>query len=416
MTASKWIVSAAMSAVLLGLGLAGSANEPSARLAHPTKVALDFRDRPVGEVVKAVETRTGKKVVAFGRMITKSAPGQFPIGGPVDQGWRDRSVTLESPAPVPFWEAIDRLAVAGQLTYRVGDFGDSTGVVFEGDGEAPSPACYAGPFRIGLLAVHEHRDVVLVRGPWVRFSISEIPSPADAAELASAPNNGGPLYAELNLAAEPGLVCRRDGRMRDLVAVDEAGRSLLDPRKEDARQSVQAIAPLGGGITPIVRVPLRRVEGGAASKVIKTLRGVIPLEVGALKSKPGVVITLGNNEGKTFRGGDAIFTVGTDRTEPDGRIKFAVSCRLSAEEPPDVRDARLAALRTYQIRIVDAQGANVRFASTSSGGDVQGNLTFSYEYAPIPDQQAGPPTEFRYYDLDRAVCLAAFEFHDIPLP
>jgi hypothetical protein len=324
-------------------------------------------------------------------------------------------VRLESPGPVSFWEAIDRLAVASRLAYRLGDFGETTGVVFEGDGDAPGPACYSGPFRVGLVGVHEHNDVVLVRGPWVRFYPSGLPAPADAADLASAPKDGGPLYVELGVAAEPGLVCRRNGPLKGLVAVDEAGRPLLVPAREDARQSMRAFAAIDGGITPIVRVPLRRAGGGGASKSIKRLRGVIPVEVAALKPEPAVVIRLGDAEGKVFRGGGAVFTVETDRTEPDGRRKLALSCRLSGDEAPAVRDARLAALRTYQLRVVDAHGGAVRFDSSSSGGDGRGTLSFSYEY--VPGQPLSePPAEFRYYDLDRAAWQIPFEFLDIPLP
>jgi len=402
-----------MAAVVLGLGPGGPDHDAGARLTKPTSVTLDFRDRPVGEVVKAIEARSGKRVTAHGNF-TKSAIGGFRLGGPADMSWRDRTVTLEAPEPVPFWEAIDRLAVAGRMAYRVGDYGDSTGVDFGGDGDAPSPACYAGPFRVGLLGVHEHREVIFVRGPWVRFYPSGVPAPADAADLTEAPKDGGTLYAELGVAAEPGLVCRRDGPLKGLEAVGEGGRSLLAQAKEDVRQTVQAFASIDGGITPTVRVPLKRVEGGGGRSV-KTLRGVIPLEVGALKPEPAVVIRLGDAGGKVFRGGGAVFTVETDRTEPDGRRKLALSCRLSGDMDPAVREARLAALRTYQIRVVDARGAPASFASTGSGGDGRGALSFTYEYVP-GQQPSEPPAEFRYYDLDRTAWQVPFEFRDIPLP
>jgi hypothetical protein len=403
-----------MAAAVCGLGLSGPDDDASARLTRPTSVALDFHDRTVADAVRAIENRSGKRVAAFGA-VAKSAGGFIPMAVPKDMSWRDRKVTLESPAPVPFWEAIDRLAVASRLAYRLSDFGESTGVVFEGDGDAPGPACYAGPFRIGLIGIHEHREVILVRGPWVRFYPSGVPVPADAVELTSAPKDGGLLYAELEVAAEPGLVCRRAGPLRDLEALDEAGRSILAPAREDERQSFQAFAAIDGGIAPVVRVPLRRVEGGGASKAIRRLRGVIPVEVGALKPEPAVVIRLGDAEGRTFRGGEAVFTVETDRTESDGRRKLSLSCRLTGEEASAVRAARLAALRTYQLRVVDDRGAAVRFASSSSGGDGRGTLSFSYEY--IPGQPVSePPAEFRYYDLDRAAWQVPFEFHDIPLP
>lgn len=407
-------------AAAVTLGLSGAGEEPGAALTRPTQVTLDFRGRPVGEVTKSIEKRTGKRVSALGTM-TKGIAGFGRPGGPADARWRDRTVTLEAPEPVPFWEAMDRLAEVGRIAYRLGEFGDtgagSTGVVFEGDGDAPGPACYAGPFRVGLSGVHEHRDAILVRGAWVRVYPSGVPVPADAAELASAPKDGGPLYVELQLMPEPGLVVRRDGPLEAPEVVDESDRSLLAPVREDERQSFDAFASVGGGIAPTVRVPLQRPGGGKASKTIKRLRGEIPVEVAVVQTKPAVVIPLGSAEGKTFRGGGAEFTVQTDRIEPDGRRKIAVSCRLTDEEKPPVRDARLAALRSYQLRVVDARGTPVRFSSAGSGGDGRGTLSFTYEYTPgQPPSPSGPPVEFRYHDLDRVTWRVPFEFHDIPLP
>ena len=419
MRAGTWASTAAVATAVLGLGLSGPEDVASARLNGPTSIALDFRDRPVAEVVKAIEARSGKRVAAFDAT-TKGASGFVPNLDPARKTWRDRKVTLESSGPIPFWEAIDRLSAAGRLAYRVGDFGDSTGVVFEGDGDSdggvPGPACYAGPFRIGLIGVHEHREVVLVRGPWVRFYPAGSTAPADASDLVSAPKDGGPLYVELNVAAEPGLVCRRDGPLIGLQALDEAGRPLVAPAREEPRQALQAFASIDGGITPIVRVPLSRAGEDSPSRSIKTLRGTIPVEVGALRPEPAVVIRLGNSEGKTFRGGGAEFAVETDRVEADGGTKFALSCRLSAEMEPALREARLAALRSYQLRVVDAQGKPVHFSSSSSGGDGRGTLTFSYRYTPEASNRSGPPTEFRYYDLDRAALAIPFAFRDIPLP
>ena len=378
MHANRWTFTLSLSVFVVGIGVCGQEREAGKRLREPSLVALDFRERTVAEVVRTIENRSGKRVAAFGAM-TK---GAFPGGDPADLDWRDRKVTLESPAPVPFWEAIDRLAVASRLAYRIADFEVTTGVVFEGEGDPPSPACYAGPFRIGLRAIHEYHENIFLRGPWVKFYPSGLAFPADATELAEAPVDGGPLHVELEVAAEPGLVCRRDGPLRDVKVLDDAGRPIQGFRKEDERQTVLAFASIDGEIAPIVRVPLQRAKGNRTSKSIKTIRGVIPVEIGALQREPAIVIPLGAAEGKTFRGGGAVFTVETDRTEADGRRKLAISCRLTTEDDPAVREARLANLRTYQLRILDDHGMTSQFATRSSGGDGRGTLSFSYEYDP----------------------------------
>ncbi|SIO57629.1 hypothetical protein SAMN05444166_5449 [Singulisphaera sp. GP187] len=431
MTIGKWPLAAIAAAGLLGLGLAEPDQDVAARLTRPTKILLDFRDRPVAEVIKELARRSGKRVVES-RSMVKSVAGVSRIGVQPDLSWLERTVTLESPAPVPFWEGIDRLAEAGRLAYRVGEFGamgsSSTGVSVEGDGTAPSPACYAGPFRVGLLGVHEYNEVILVQGAWVRFYPATTVGQATAADLSAAPKDGGPCYVELNVAPEPGLICRRTGPLQILEAVDESGRSLLAPAREDARQSFDAFAGVGGGFTPVLRIPIkpRAPEGGGGgggrSQSIKTLRGLIPVEIAVLQAEPALVIPLGAAEGKTFRGGGAEFTVGSDRTDPDGRMNLAVTYRLATEYEATVRESRLAALRTYQLQIVDARGEPAWHQSSSSGGDGRGTMNFSLEYIPSPQEpEPGvrpklPPAAIRYYDLDRAAFQIPFEFHDIPLP
>ena len=68
-------------------------------LARPTLVTLDFRDRPLSEVVDAIADRTGLGLILD--VVADPKRAQTPI-------------TLVSPSPVPFWEALDRLGkVAG---------------------------------------------------------------------------------------------------------------------------------------------------------------------------------------------------------------------------------------------------------------------------------------------------------------
>jgi hypothetical protein len=392
------------------------ADEPGPPLARATPVVLDFRDRPLLDVARTIEARTGKRVT-IGGLANRGFNGmEFLEMGQLR--WRDQRITLEAPAPLPFWEAIDRLAVAaGGLSYRLGDWGETTGVVLERGGEAPGPSCRAGPFLVALRGVHAYREAILVRGPWVRFEPSGVAVPADAATLTAAPADGGPLYAELEITPEPGLVCRRDGPVVVEAAEDAAGRARAAPSREDERQRVAAFGIIGAGIAPVVRIPLSRPDGDApGAGSLRILRGTIPVEIGVLRREPAVVIRLGGAEGRVVRGGGAEFTVRADRTQPDGRRSLAIDGRLIGDDdPPAVREARLSALRTFQVRVVDAGGQPARFASTSGGGDGRGTISLGYEYAPTPEAPA-PPAEFRFYGLDRASWSIPFAFRDVPLP
>ncbi len=61
-------------------------------------MALDFRDVPLADVIDAETERTG-----LGLLL---APG-------ADPGRGARRVTVAAPEPVPFWEAVERIGMAG---------------------------------------------------------------------------------------------------------------------------------------------------------------------------------------------------------------------------------------------------------------------------------------------------------------
>ena len=120
------------------------------------------------------------------------------------------------------------------------------------------------------------------------------------------------------------------------------------------------------------------LKGKGASKLVRMLRGKIPVEVGALRPDPAVVIRLGTAEGKTFRGGGAVFTVTTDRTEADGRMKLALTCTLTGLDGPGrARGPSGQPEDLCNCAVLDDRGMPVRFASGSSGGDGRGTLSFS---------------------------------------
>src|SRR5262245_22101004 len=71
-------------------------------LTGPTLVALDYRDRPLKEVIDSLAERSGMRL---------------SLNPANEDRWRNLRVTLREPEPVPFWRAIDRLAREARLQY-----------------------------------------------------------------------------------------------------------------------------------------------------------------------------------------------------------------------------------------------------------------------------------------------------------
>jgi len=98
---------------------------------RPSLVALDFKDRPAQEIAAAIAARSGNMVSYQG--------ADFSLGDP-----NARKITLTATAPVPFWEAIDRLCADSKLQISLGDVGGisalGTTLSLFGPGVEPGPA------------------------------------------------------------------------------------------------------------------------------------------------------------------------------------------------------------------------------------------------------------------------------------
>lgn len=399
---------------------AGSVEPPGDRLTRATRVTLDFDDAPIAEVVQAIGERSGKRIQV--RVSAATSKGMMVVDiNRRNSQWGHR-VTLKAAEPVRFWEAVDRLCEAGKLGARLTELGETgsatSGLVLEeSDRGAGGLVDYAGPFRVALIGLHEHRDALFVQGPWVRVQGS-MSTPIDAADLKSAPSDGGVLYAELQVMAEPGLICRRDGPLRDLESTDGQGESLLAASAEERLARSDPHADFIWGTLAPLRIPLKRPDG--PDQTIGQLRGAIPVEIAVLRDKPALTISLSGAEGKEFQGAGAVFTVKEFSTDHDGRMTLALTARILDDLcPPRLRASRLWTLRTYQYRVVDPEGKDVQFQTWTSDGDRQGSISlkFTYDYRGNGStRRAGSPTKILVYDLDRASWSIPFAFQNVPLP
>jgi hypothetical protein len=382
-----------ISLIVLALGAgedgAGAEPEDKVRLTRPSLVALDFRDQPVPDVVKAIRERTGNAL----ELLSGDSPH-----------WREQWITLEVPETVPFWEALDRLCAVTHLQRNVsgGLLGSPRAHIQlhgpQSTGDS-GPARYVGPLRLGDFALHARHDLVYVPAP--------IPVLA---------NDSGSFYAEFKVQAEPRFVAYRTGPLAGLEVVDEKGQSLLDPK----------IAERGPPLPPFgynlgwVRISLARPP--QPSTTLKRLRGVMPIEIVVRPAEPTLIIPLAGSAGKTFRAGDVAFTIAQSEVDRQGTTRLRLTVRLEGERndpakiSPGLLHARAMGLSSHLIEIVDDEGKSP--ISLARGPDVQRNeLTLRYTISPYPPgPKAHPPTQLRYYALIGTTWEVPFESSDLPLP
>jgi len=380
-------------------------------LTQPTRIRLDFDDRPLPEVVAAIGERSGVKLALV------------PENAAVLQG---RRITLRDPELVPFWKAIDRLCDAGQLQYNLGVVGLPTGraPVFPlyATGVRPAgPMSDSGPFRVNLVSLHYQRDVVFVTPAAIRaqplgLPPAPLPGPAHQDRPGSAINEQ--FYAQVQVAAEPRLSLSQNGPLRITEAEDDRGQSLLT-----GSGSSGAVHRYSGGYfglttgsTVQMQAPLRHPD--APGKAIRTLRGVLPVLVTTRKPGP-LVAPLSGAPGKSFQNDEVVLDVLDIRVHPNPNItqtSIDLSIRsrsgptVSAPGPQGEIPIHRPDMHQQQLEVVDAQGRPIPWYQSSfdaEGARVTLTLT--------PNGQ-GTPAEVRYYGLARAATEVGFEFSDVPMP
>jgi hypothetical protein len=414
------------------------------RLTRPTLIRLDFRHRPLSEVIDALNARHDLGLaLQFGPL----PPRGLRMGGPSpaqkarESQVRSRRVTLVADGPLPFWEAIDRLCEAGHLQHDLhprGRFGLSKGrfLLFDGLG-GMSVSSDSGPFRVEVTDLHSSFESDLV----------EVASPGEGRPRAPArPGGGGELVVRMLVIPEPGLVVRPVGPPTFAEAVDDRGRSLLSPAGDGAQDpsyAHQQRPTLNGPSSFELSASLRLPD--LAGRSIRRLRGSIPVAVVAYASDP-IRIPLEGDAGKSVRNDEV--TVGVLEVARDENAGVTVEVEVIPNRPdtrglvPRNQSGPLdlapfpAGYSTepllLRLELFDVGGRDLALSwNQGRGRDFMTTrrrvrLTPTILYEDPPPDPAGRfrpriakkpvPVELRYYGFVQTLHDIRFDFHDIPLP
>lgn len=361
----------------------------AAGVGRPTRVSLDFDDRPLSEVAAELGDRSGIPVF---------------LATEPDAGLALRPITLREPEPVPFWAAVERLGDLASLRSELrpvpvaGDV--AFGVALEGPVARRAPTSTHGPYRVKLLGLSLHHDL-------------ELDTPEEGA-----PDAGGPtLSGRLQVSAEPRLILGTAGPVRLLEAVDDGGRSLLPPAPPDEAgiEEPPEGAEYTGGPELVLPFPLRH-PGGGPGGAIRRLRGTVRVAVAARKPGP-VTVSLDGATGRTFAGDELTLTVRRLEPTEDG-MATALELGLrphpgSSRRPEDLAASPASALLEQQVEIVDRNGQDV-FAMLTRSEVADGELRLGLTL--LPGEGVGLPHRLTFHSLARTTAEVPFAFEDVPLP
>ena len=396
------------------------------RFARPTMIQLDFRTRPLGQIVDGLNNRYDVGLSL--RLGPEPAPGlrMFDPDEPDRlRKLRNRETRPRAARPLPFWEAIDRLCDAGALRYGISHLhGLGTGrgsMVLMADGTGRGPVSDFGPFRVQITWAHPvfARDFAFDR--------------ARLARGAKPPGAGG-LTVPLDVLAEPGLMLRRKGAVVITEATDDQGRSLVpgaaaEPASGPGDQSDQATSEVNA-----IQVNAILVGADPPAKAIRRLRGKVPVIAVAKGFDPIVIPLKGEGVlGRPYPCRDLILIVDDASPAPGAPASVKLTVRVIRGDratftrqgpfPPRFAAFDLGGVLAH-LELHDAAGRRLNHRLGSQMRSVDGD---HYELIVAPSSDDGPgvgpatskapiPSELRYYAFVEKAMEIPFDFRDIPMP
>jgi hypothetical protein len=397
------------------------------RFAQPTMIRLDFRTRPLSEVVDGLNDRYDLGL----SLRLGPRPGRglriFDPGEPDRRKeLRNREVRTRAARPLPFWEAIDRLCEAGTLRYElppVQGFGTGQGWLdLIADRTGCGPVSDSGPFRVQIVGVHSD------------FA----PLQLDLRRPRTEPPGATTVTVPLAVLPEPGLMLRPNGAVVITGATDDRGRSLvpnapteLNPRPGDRSRQVR-----NDGASIPVNAVLAVLD--SPGKLIRRLRGKVPVIAVARSADPIVMPLKGESAvGRAYSTRDLILIVDEVAVGPGGRASVTVTVRdqrgdraaFARHDPPGPPFAafnRGGVLQHLELHDADGRRLNHQLGQQMRGADSQGFFD-RFQFIVSPRSEDGPggglgdsktpiPSELRYYRFVETAIEIPFDFRDVPVP
>lgn len=358
----------------------------TARMLRATPITLNYKDRPLAEVLKDFGTQAGAEVVLQ------------PMGFPVQNQALARRVTLEVPGTVPFWTAVDKLSAATQLQHNPSaqfwgqPIGRPTFPLSQPTGTMPGRSADSGPFRVSLQSLAHTRTV-------------------NPVQPGAAEHPGGDMFvAQLFVTAEPRLQLFQSGQARVAEAADDLGQSLAIPESA-AGGNMQTYYNNNGVRGFHLQVMLK--YPGRPGKRIKLLRGGVPVMIATRKADP-LEVRLAEAAGKTFKVDGGTLVIKKAAGNDQGPILEAELHFQNPPEPGPNPGHQNFILAQSCVEILDAQDRPIPvYVNGGTSAPTQANLTVMRNGL---QGDVGPPDRLRYYGLNRTNATAAFEFTDLPMP
>jgi hypothetical protein len=352
----------------------------------PKVLTLHMVNKPLKDVIDEVARQTGYKL-------------PLPSGSPPEQAKKFHTFHFDK---VPFWKAFDQICDAGglalQQVYQPNGLG-SFQLAYQ-DAAVPFRS-YNGVFKVIATGFNYSRsnNLTIFRG-------STFPTR----------NSYESLNANFMVAIEPRLPILKVGRIRIIAAEDEdkramrlAGGDRYNPWEWEYYNNGMQRSYMQHASTALV-------WPSKDSRMVKTLKGVVPVTLLSEQRPTVVTDKLMTVKGQKFQVGGASFTVVDVVTQPNKQYEIKMSYTdNNSEHQYDYNN--LYTLRdriTVQNEKGDNIPANVNITQYNDGNSCE--FSIQTQGGGDPKAKTGVPTKLTFLVWVKMGHEVPFEFKDLPLP
>jgi hypothetical protein len=355
----------------------------------PKRVTLHMTNKSIGDVLKELTRQTGYKLAPW--------EGQPNAAG-------GKAVYTFHFDKLPFWEALDKVCEASGMVLQQNYWGDDSLHFILQDSYVPFNY-YLGPFKVMATGFAYNRT----------NNFGQLPrNPLQAVVPGQGQQGSESLTVSLTIAVEPKLPIIRVGMVKLTVAEDEEKHSMLPNGDASPNAMWNQRFYYGGGYRSFFhQAQASLVWPSKSSRVVKTLKGLIPVTLLA-DQKPAIVTEkLTASKGKKFKVGAASFHI-EDVAELPGK-QYQVKMSITEDSNDNSGDyTRINSLQ-QRIELLDSKGNKHHFYFNNIANNSPTSIQLTMTVQPA-GPNLGPPTKLLYYAWVLMEHEVPFEFKDLPLP
>jgi hypothetical protein len=358
----------------------------------PKRVSLHLTNRSLQDAVAEIAKQTGYKLHLH------------QAGGD-----RDKHVYSFDFNNLTFWEAIDKLSAAGDLTYQ----NSNNEVVQLMHQDTFSPFVHrAGPFRLVATGFQYSRGV-------------------DFSQVSRTAMDPGQRHESLSfnftIATEPKLPLLGVGEVKLLAAYDDQNRSML-PLVE-ANDNVGEAMVWGGGAVFfntgdiggngrnfLMGTQANLVRPTRASKSAKVIKGTVLVTL-LMDQRPEIMIgDVLKAKGKKVASGKYTWLTEDIGEVAGGNKAYRIKFSLTDETKKNANDTNWINTFYQRIELQDAKGNKYQMQGNQFDNATATNLRGEVVFGDPGNGKIGPPAKLVYYHWISVQHAVSFEFRNLPLP